>query len=85
MIDKQMLEILVCPQDHTPLQVADPQLLSRLNGAIDAGGIENLAGQGVQKRLEAALVRQAKDLLYPIVDGIPVLLADEAIDLQQIP
>ena len=30
MIDKQVLEMLVCPDDKTPLSVADDQLLARL-------------------------------------------------------
>ncbi len=84
MIDKQMLKILVCPEDQTPLAPADDQLLARLNRAIRAREIENLGGQPVLKPVEGGLVRRDQTRLYPIVDGIPVLLADEAISLKQV-
>jgi len=84
MIDKDILEILVCPQDRTPLSLADGPLLARLNQAIAAGKIENLGGQPVLEPLEAGLIRQDKTLLYPVLDDIPVLLVDEAISLEQI-
>ena len=84
MIDKELLEILVCPEDHTPLNLADDQLLSRLNQAIAAGQIENRGGETVREPLTGGLIRQDKTLLYPIVDDIPVLLVEEAIPLDQI-
>ncbi len=84
MIDKRMLKILVCPEDQTPLAPADDQLLARLNRAIRTGEVENLGGQPVLEPVEDGLVRGDQTRLYPIVDGIPVLLADEAISLKQI-
>ncbi len=84
MIDKKLLEILVCPADHTPLSIAGEQLIARLNRAIAAGRVKNQAGRPVEKPLEAGLIRADKTLLYPVVDDIPVLLADEAIPLTQI-
>ncbi len=84
MLDKEMLSILVCPVDHTPLTLADDQLLTRLNRAIAAGRMHNKAGHAVEKALEGGLVRADGDLLYPIIDDIPVLLAEEAIPLSQL-
>jgi len=84
MIDENLLEILVCPEDRTPLRLADDRLLARLNKAIVAGQVENRAGQPVEKPLKCALVRQDDTLLYPVVDDIPVLLVDEAISLDQL-
>ena len=84
MIDRQLLEILVCPQDYTPLAVADEELVAELNRAIAAGQIKNQGGQLVRKTLQGGLVRQDKTLLYPIIDDIPVLMADEGIPLNQI-
>lgn len=81
MIDKELLKILVCPQDRTPLSLADDQLLARLNQAITAGKVKNQGGKAVRELLQGGLVRQDKTLLYPIVDDIPVLLTDEAITL----
>ena len=84
MIDKELLEILVCPQDHTPLCVADEELVAGLNRAITAGQIKNRAGQWVRKTVQGGLVRRDKTFLYPIIDNIPVLLVDDAIPLDQI-
>jgi uncharacterized protein YbaR (Trm112 family) len=84
MIDQEFLETLVCPQNRTPLRLADARLLGKLNRAIAAGRICNKAGRLVQDSLAAGLVRQDHAWLYPIVDDIPVLLADEAIALDQL-
>lgn len=77
--------ILVCPETRTPLAPADSELVARLNRAIAAGELRNRAGQPVRGPIESGLVRQDGRLLYPIVDGIPVMLIDEAIPLEQLP
>ena len=84
MIDKGLPSILVCPIDHTPLELAGNQLLARVNRAIAAGRVRNRAGRLLEHPLEGALQRTDKTFLYPIVDDIPVLLADEAIPLAEI-
>ena len=48
------------------------------DGLADAPG-ESFDAAGAVEPLEAALVREDGALLYPIRDGIPVLLADEGI------
>jgi len=83
-IDEKLLDILACPENHTSLSLADEQLLAKLNKAISAGKLKNKAGQPVEEPVEGGLVREDRTLLYPIVDGIPVLLIDEALPLDQI-
>ena len=84
MIDKRLIEILVCPENQTPLTVADAPLIAKLNHAIEAGEVKNRGGNKVEEPVEAGLVRQGGDYLYPVVDDIPVLLIDESICLDQI-
>ena len=84
MIDKEILDILVCPENQTPLTPADGELLARLNRAVAAGQVENRGGKAVEEPLVAGLVRQDRTLLYPVIDDIPVLLVDEAVPLDQI-
>ena len=43
--------------------------------------VKNVGGKAVTDKLEAGLVRSDKGRIYPIKEGIPVLLIDEGIDL----
>lgn len=85
MIDKRLLDILVCPDNQMPLGMADEALLAKVNQAIAEGRVKNRGGQTVAEPLAGALVREDQTLFYPIVDDIPVILIDEAIPLDQIP
>jgi uncharacterized protein YbaR (Trm112 family) len=83
-VNDQLLSILRCPDDHSLLSPAEEALVAQLNEAVRAGRLRNLAGQRVDRMLEGGLVRAAGDLLYPIVDQIPIMLRDEAIVLSQV-
>jgi len=83
-IDDDLLKILVCPEDRRPLHRADARLLEKLNRAIDARRVRRRNGQIVARPLDEGLVREDRSLLYPVIDGIPVLLADEAIPLERL-
>jgi uncharacterized protein YbaR (Trm112 family) len=84
MIDKELLAILACPENHMPLSVADEALLARLNSAIRAGQVRNKVGEPVTDPLTGGLVREDGAVLYPIRDGIPILLVDEAIPVSEV-
>ena len=81
MIDKDLLQILACPETHQGLTEAGADLLKRVNDRIAAGKARNKGGHDVKDALEAGLVRQDGKIVYPIRDGIPVLLVDEGIPL----
>ena len=81
MVSDSLLEILVCPLDHQPLRRADAALLAQLNQRIKTGKLVNRSGQLVERPLEEALVRADGTMLYLVTDGIPIMLADEAVDL----
>ncbi len=84
MINKELLDILVCPESRTRLQVADEELLGRVNAAISAGTLVNRAGQTVTQACDGGLVREDGQVLYPVVEEIPILLVDEGIPLDQL-
>jgi uncharacterized protein len=78
-IDKELLELLACPESHQPLREASAAELAAWNAKIAQGGVKNVAGKAVSEKLEAALVREDSKRVYPIKDGIPVLLVDEGL------
>jgi len=76
-IDKDLLEILACPETHQSLAEASKDLLKQVNDWIATGDAKNKGGKKVEEPLEAGLVREDAQVVYPIRDGIPVLLIDE--------
>ncbi|MSR60994.1 MAG: hypothetical protein EXS08_00915 [Planctomycetes bacterium] len=85
MVAKELLELLACPQNHQPLREAPPELLARVNARIARGELANQGGVKLQAALLEALVREDGELLYPVLDGIPMLLAEEAIHTAETP
>lgn len=81
MIDKDLLEILACPETHQPLREADAAELEALNARIAAGAVTNVGGEAISEAVEGALVREDGTLAYPIRDRIPVLLIPEGLPL----
>lgn len=84
MIDDQLIDVLRCPADRSVVSLAGTELVERVNLGIAAGQVCNLAGHVVGQSIDGGLVRAAGDLMYLVVDGIPVMLPDEAIDLSQL-
>lgn len=84
MIDQELLEILACPEDKTPVKLADASLIEEINRRIEAGSLQNRAGNTVEKKMDGGLVREDGKYLYPIEDEIPIMLIDEAISLDGI-
>jgi uncharacterized protein YbaR (Trm112 family) len=80
-IADHLIEILRCPLDRSKLRLADAPLVARINKGIRDGAVANVGGERLGKPIDGGLVREAGDLLYPIVDEIPVMLPDEAIAL----
>lgn len=81
MLHADLLNMLRCPDDRSPLVEAEAAVISRLNAEVAAGKLRNRGGDVVAQPLDGGLLRSDGRYLYPIVDGIPVLLVDEAIPL----
>jgi uncharacterized protein YbaR (Trm112 family) len=80
----EVLSILRCPETRTPLDAASDALVNEINAAIRAGRLVDRSGKAIVETIDGGLVRAAGDVLYPIVDQIPVLLVDESIALSQL-
>ncbi|NKB87692.1 MAG: Trm112 family protein [Acidobacteria bacterium] len=85
MIDTELLEILACPENKTPVRLADAAEIESLNGRISAGGVTNRGGSPVKDPVDGGLIREDGAYLYAIRDEIPVMLIDEAIPLTASP
>lgn len=79
MIDPTFLGMLVCPATRQPLREATNDELAAVNRAITAGTARTRGGTAVSAALTAGLVTKDGGVVYPIRDGIPILLSTEAI------
>jgi uncharacterized protein YbaR (Trm112 family) len=82
-MDKRLLTILRCPVTHKGLSVLKKDKLEKLNAAIAAGKVSTLDGVQLDHPLDEALITDDGKRLYPVSDGIPVLLEGESIQAEQ--
>ncbi len=83
-MDKRLLTILRCPVSHKGLSVLKKDKLARVNAAIDAGDLVNHEGSAIADALTEALITDDGKRIYPVNDGIPVLLEGESISMEQL-
>jgi uncharacterized protein YbaR (Trm112 family) len=67
-VDDDLLEILCCPITHQALRIADQATL------IDASA-------KASRQIAEGLLREDGKMLYPISNGIPLLVPEEGIPL----
>jgi len=84
-IPDHLLDILCCPVSHEPLLPLSRAKLKTLNQAIEGGDIQTVEHEPVTETLSDALITRNHKVVYPIVDGIPVLLAERGIGTTQLP
>lgn len=83
-MDKRLLTILRCPISRKGLALANRGTLARVNKAIDAGQLSNRDGTVLSDPLTEALLTDDSKMLYPVADGIPVMLEGESINMDQL-
>lgn len=84
MLNEVVISTLRCPENQASLSLADAQTIAALNNAQDKKQLRNRAGRLVEARFDGGLVRAGGEVLYPIVNQIPLLLVDEAILIGQL-
>lgn len=83
-MDRKLLDLLCSPDTRQPLALLDAAGLEALNRAIAAGGVHKADGSAQAQPLREALVSRDRKQVFRVDDGIPVLLAEEAIDPSQV-
>ena len=79
MLDQEFVDILRCVETGSELRLLDEAALAQLNAAITNGQVTTRVGQKLERPLEAALVNADGSWAYQVLDGIPVLLSEQAI------
>lgn len=81
MVTAKLISLLRCPVDGTTLELADETLVNRVNAAIEAGEARDRQDQKITDKIDAGLVDAGRKRVYPVREGIPTLIADQAIEL----
>ena len=79
MVNPELLEILVCPVDKTPLEVVE--LPQTVRNRLIAKYRDQFKGE--EPVVEIGLASPA-GRVYPVVSGIPVRLVDDALSREEI-
>jgi uncharacterized protein YbaR (Trm112 family) len=83
-IQQELLDILCCPETKEPVALIEDEAIAKINAAIQARKARYRDGTVVEDEIESGLLREDGKYLYPIRDGIPIMLIEEAIDMATI-
>lgn len=83
-LSQDFVNMLCCPVSRQQLVEADSEMVMALNIMQAKGLLQFCNGQPVPYALTSALVRSDQEILYPVRDGIPVLMVDEGIFVSSI-
>lgn len=75
--------MLACPKSKLPLEEAPGEILERINKTISAGKAKTISGEEVTRPLAKAFWEKENRLLYPIRNGIPVLIYEKSIPVSK--
>lgn len=83
-VDRKLLEILCCPVTRTPVERLPAAKLQLVNEAIRGGRVKQADGSPVETELAEALITSTGTTIYPVEDGIPLMLEDRSIAAFQV-
>lgn len=80
-IDKELLALVRSPASGAQMQSATLDLVERINAAIALQAVHDQSGSVVAKPIESGLVDLKKRCLFPVRQGITILVSGQAIPL----
>ncbi len=83
-LDRRLLDILCCPVTKVPVRPLRPDELARVNAEVRAGRLLHANDEPVAAELQEALVTENGERLYPVEDGIPIMLEERAIGVRDL-
>lgn len=72
-------DTFICPLTHQSLRLARPEEVNAFNAHLNLGHWFTSRGVAVTAPVESLLVSQNEQWVYPIRQGLPLLLSHEAI------
>ena len=82
-LSPQLLEILVCPVTKLPVSPLTEAQLSKLNSLIESGNAVTRDDNPVTEKIDEALITNNQKTIYRIQEGIPIMLEDQGISVEQ--
>lgn len=82
-MNKEIYELLCCPDTKQPVSELDAESVQALNNAIGKGNLKNAGDKVVKERMDTALVREDGKIAYPVRNNIPIMLIHEGFDPTQ--
>lgn len=82
-MNKEIFELLCCPDTKQPVSELDAESVKALNNAIGKGNLKNVGDKIVKERMDTALVREDGKIAYPVRNNIPIMLIHEGFDPTQ--
>ena len=78
-----LVQGLVCPETHLPLEAAPAEQVARLVELQGSGELRTITGQAVEGVPTGAWIRSDGALLYLVIDGISRMVTEDAVSVEE--